>query len=227
MVQASLFFGLSEHPTDVDPVILGELAGGLSGSFLVEDPLYCVEHVAAVLRRGQIGQRAILVYQRDNLCHLGFRGLFGVLNLFDLFVALLGQTGQIVLKAYHAVVGGAVCSSLDAILFGHLPSLVFTLEKCVAKIIRRMALLSGERTGLCISQRVSEIGISSSYRFTIRLPVRKRHQILVTGPLISDKQRRPFSRREAGHLQSPWIAKVASSPARSDGSTSGLPCPFR
>ena len=97
--QALLVFGLSEHLTDVDTVGLGELASGLPGSLFVEDPLHRLEYVAAIFRRGQIGQRSILVYQGDNLRHLGFHGLFGVLNLFDLFVALVGQTGQIVLKA--------------------------------------------------------------------------------------------------------------------------------
>jgi hypothetical protein len=89
---------LSKHLANIDAVGLRELASRLRVSLRVEDPLHRIEYVAAIFRRGEIGQRSILVYRGDNLRHLGFHGLFGVLNLFDLFVALFGQTGQIVLK---------------------------------------------------------------------------------------------------------------------------------
>ncbi|KLO26664.1 hypothetical protein [Mycobacterium haemophilum] len=79
---------LSEHLADVGAIGLRELPSGLAGSLLVEDPLYRVEYVAAVFRRGQISQRSILVNHGDNLWHFGFRRLFRILDLFDLFITL-------------------------------------------------------------------------------------------------------------------------------------------
>jgi hypothetical protein len=175
LLQILLVFGLSEHLTDVDAVALCELAGGLPGSLRIEDPLHRVEYVAGILRRGQIGERFILVYHSDNLRHLGLKGLFWVLDLFDLFVALLSQIGQIVLEAYHAVVRGAIRALLDAILFGHLPGLILTLTEDVAKIIGRMALLLGKRTTLGIAQHVRKIGESRLYVSAVDLAMRKCH----------------------------------------------------
>jgi hypothetical protein len=171
LLQILLVFGWSEHLTDVDAVGLCELAGRLPGSLRIEDPLHRVEYVAGILRRGQIGERSILVYHSDNLRHLGLKGLFRVLDLFDLFVALLSQIGKIVLEAYRAVVRGAVRALLDAILFGHLPGLILTLAEDVAKIIGRMALLFGERTRLRIAQHVRKIGKASLDISTIDLAV--------------------------------------------------------
>jgi hypothetical protein len=89
----------SEYLGYVDVVCLRELAGGLSGSFRVEDPLHRAQDVAAVLRSCNIGQHSVLVYCRDNLCHPSFHGFFRVLDGLDLFVAFLGQTGQVLLEA--------------------------------------------------------------------------------------------------------------------------------
>ena len=96
------------------------------------------------------------MYCGDDLRHLGFHGLFGILNLFDPLVAFLGQIGQIVPEAYHAVVGGAVRALLDAVLFSHLPRLFFTLSEGLAKIVSSKALLFGEWPSLGITQHISQ-----------------------------------------------------------------------
>jgi hypothetical protein len=85
-----LVLWLSKHLPDIKAVGLRELTSRLPGGLLVQDPLHRVEDVAAIFRGSKIGQRSILVYCCHNLRHLGFHGLFGVLDLFDLFVTLVG-----------------------------------------------------------------------------------------------------------------------------------------
>jgi hypothetical protein len=155
--QVTLVVGLSEHLPDIKAVGLRELASRLPGSLLVEDPLHPIEYVAAIFRRDQIGQRSILMYHGDNLRHLGLKRPFRVLDLFDLFVALLSQIGQIVLEAYHAVVRGAILALFDAVLFGNPASLTLTLAEGIAKILSRVAPLSGKRTRLGVAQHVCKI----------------------------------------------------------------------
>jgi hypothetical protein len=72
ILKCPFLIGLSEHSSHVEAVVLRELAGRLSGSLRVEDPLHRVNHIAAILRCGQTGERSILVYYGDDLCHLHF-----------------------------------------------------------------------------------------------------------------------------------------------------------
>jgi hypothetical protein len=203
ILEFPLLIGLPEHLSDVEVVGLCELAGRLPGSFRVEDPLHRVEHVAAILCRCDIGQCSILVYRGDDLCHLGFHGLFGVLDIFDLFIALLSQTGQIVSKALHAVVGSAIRTFLDAVLFGHEVGMLLTLLKGITEIIGRMTPLRGERTRLGILQHVRKLIVSSFDGSAICLAILECQHVLLIGPLITDKKWRPFSGREVGHLHIP------------------------
>jgi hypothetical protein len=62
-----------------------------------------------------------------------------------------------VLKALHAVVGGAIPTLLDTVLLSDPPCLIFTLPESIAEIISRIALLFGERTGLRIPQHVRKM----------------------------------------------------------------------
>jgi hypothetical protein len=110
------------------------------------------------------------------------------LDLFDLLVALFSHAGQVVLKPNRAVVRGAVRALLDAILVRHPPSLLFSLAECVAKVIGRVTLLSGERTGLGVTQHVCKMHESTLDLSAIQLAMRKCHQILVIRPLVTDKQ---------------------------------------
>jgi hypothetical protein len=155
--QGCLVVGLSEHFPDIKAVGLCELARRLPSSLRIKDPLHRVEHVAAIFRRGKVGQRSMLVYCGHNLRNLGFHGLFGVLDLFDLFIALLGQIRQIVLEAHHAVVGAAIGALLDTVLFSNPPRLILTLPENIAEIVSRIALLFGERTRLRVAQHAREI----------------------------------------------------------------------
>jgi hypothetical protein len=189
MRQAFLVFQLSEHLTDVNTVSLCELASGLSGSLLVENPLHRVEHIAAIFRGSKISQCSILVYCGDNLRNLGFHGLFGVLDLFDPLVALVSQIGQIVLEAHHAVVGGTIRALLDTVFFSNLPRLILALPESVTEIVSRIALLFGEGAGLGIAQHIRKMHVPSFDLTTIDLAVGQRHQILVIRPLIAYKQK--------------------------------------
>lgn len=72
------------------------------------------------------------MYRGDHLRDFGFHGLFGMLDLIDPLIAFCGQTCQVLPKAYHAVVGSAVCPLFDGVLFGHLACLLFTLPEGVA-----------------------------------------------------------------------------------------------
>jgi hypothetical protein len=139
--------GLSEHLTYINAVGLRELTRWLPDSLAVEYSLHRIEHIAAVFRRGEIRQRLILVYCRDDLRHFSFHGLFRDLDLVDLLVAIFGQISQILLETYHAVVGRAIRILLDAVLFGNLTRLILTLAEAVAEIANCVALLFRKWTG--------------------------------------------------------------------------------
>jgi hypothetical protein len=83
------------------------------------------------------------VYCSDDLRHLRFYGLFGILYLFDPLVTLLGHVGQIVLEAHHAVVDAAVRVLLNAVLLSNLPRLIFALSVRIAKVVHCVAPLIG------------------------------------------------------------------------------------
>ncbi|OMC52690.1 hypothetical protein A5747_21080 [Mycobacterium sp. IS-836] len=83
--------------------------------------------------------------------HLGCHRLFGVLDFFDPLITLVGQIGQIVLEALHAVVGGAIRALFDTVLFSNLACLIFTPLESVAEIISRIAMLFSQRSGLGIA----------------------------------------------------------------------------
>ncbi|ORB18720.1 hypothetical protein BST37_00710 [Mycobacterium noviomagense] len=70
-----LVVGLPIHLAHIETVSLGEFASRLALSLRIHDGLHRVENILAVLRRGKIGQRSILMYCSDNLCHLDFFGL--------------------------------------------------------------------------------------------------------------------------------------------------------
>jgi hypothetical protein len=65
-----------------------------------------------------------------------------------------------VLQAYHAVVGGAICALLGAVLFCDLARLFLALAESVTEIVSRKALLLSERTSLSIPQHVSKMCIT-------------------------------------------------------------------
>jgi hypothetical protein len=182
-----LVVGLPEHLSNIDAVGLRELTSRLPGSLLVEDPLHRFQHVAARFCRRESCQRSRLVYHGNNLWHLCFDGLLRALDLFDLLVALFRHGGQVVLKANRAVVRGAVCALLHTILVRHPPRLLFSLAEGVAKIVGRVSLLSGEWTSLGVVQHVGKMNESTFHLSAIRLAMRKRQQILVIRPLITDK----------------------------------------
>ena len=166
---------LSEHLRDIDAVGMCELASRLAGPLLVEDLLHRVEHVTAILRCGQTGKGSALVYQCNDLRHLGLYGLLRALDFFDLVVALLGQTCQILLKAKGAVVGGAIRPLLYAVLVGDSSRLILPLAEGVAKIIGCMPLLSAERAGLGVAQDGRKICVRVFDLSAIELAMRKRH----------------------------------------------------
>ncbi|OMC52993.1 hypothetical protein A5745_23135 [Mycobacterium sp. IS-2888] len=156
---------------DIKAVGLRELTGGLPCGLLIQDPLHRIEDIAAIFRGSKTGQRSILVYGGHNLRHLGSRGLFGVLDLFDPLITLVSQIGQIVLEALHAVVGSAVRAFLGAVLFSNPSRLILTLPESVTEIVSRIALLFGERTGLRIAKHICEMHKPSFDLPTIHLPV--------------------------------------------------------
>ncbi len=120
---------LSEHLADIGTIRVGELAGRLTYSVLIEYPLYRVEHVAGIFGRSKIGQHSILLNHSNNLRHLEFYRLFGVLNFLYCFVAFLGQSRQVVSEAQHAVVGAAVRIFLYRIFLGHPPGIFLASAK--------------------------------------------------------------------------------------------------
>ena len=124
---------------------------------------------------------------RDNLCCLNFRRFIGVSDFFDLFVALLCQTSQIVPKAQHAVIGGAIRPYLDTVLFGDSPRLIFPVTECVAEVVGRVTSLLVEGTRLGVAQQVREVRQPILDVFAIRLGVLKYDQIVVIGPLIANE----------------------------------------
>jgi hypothetical protein len=152
-------------------VTLCELAGRLPGSLSIEDPLHRVEHVTAILCGNEIRQRSVLVYHSDNLWHFRFTRLLRFLDLFDAFIALLGQTGQIVLKADHAVVRGAVSALFNAILFGHSAGVIFTVAEGGAEVLGCVTLLVHERTCSGAEQNVGKINVFCSYLSAMSLAV--------------------------------------------------------
>lgn len=159
----------------IKAVGLRELTSRLPQSLFVQDSLHRVEDVAAIFRGSHAGQCSILVYCGDNLRHLGFYRLFGVLDLFDPLITLVCQTCQIALKALHAVVRGAIRTLFDPILFCHPPRLALTLAEGVAEVISCVALLFCERTGLRHSQHICEMSVPSFDLSPIHLPMRKGH----------------------------------------------------
>jgi hypothetical protein len=104
-------------------------------------------------------------------------------------ISFVGQIRQIVLEAHHAVVGGAIRALLDTVLFSNPPRLIFTPLKSVAKIVGRITLLFGERTGLSIAQHIRKMHVPSFELSTIDLAMRQCHQVLVIRPLIANQQK--------------------------------------
>ncbi|MEE3065651.1 MAG: hypothetical protein VYA67_17165 [Actinomycetota bacterium] len=97
------------------------------------------------------------MYRGDDLRNFGFRRLFGLLDFVDLLISLFGQGGQIVLEAHHAVIGRAIRVFLSAILIGNLARSDLTLAESISKIVDRITLLLGKRTGPSIAQHLSKI----------------------------------------------------------------------
>jgi hypothetical protein len=65
--------------------------------------------------------------------------------------------------------------------------LILSLPESVAKIVCRMALLPGERTGLSVAKHVGKMDKPSFDLTAVELAMRKRHQVLVIRPLITDQ----------------------------------------
>jgi len=117
----------------------------------------------------------MLVDGGNNLGHLCYLGLFGVLDLFDPFITLLGQIGQIVLKAHHAVVGGGIRALLDAVLFCNTLRLRLALSESVAEIVSGIAPLFGEGASLGMTQQVGKLREPSLDLSAVGLALRKCH----------------------------------------------------
>ena len=147
---------------DVDAVCLCELPGGLARfpphreSVCVASNTLPAYFAAAILASARYWCIAATI-----CVTLASTGSLEFLDLFDPLVALLGQTSQIVLEAYRAVVCGAIRTLLDAVLVGDSARLILSLAESVAKIVRRMALLSGEWTSLGVAQHLCKMDKSS------------------------------------------------------------------
>jgi hypothetical protein len=83
----------SEHLTHFEAVRLGKLTSGLPRNFCIEDLLHCIGNVATILCCDHICLSSIAVDRLDDLWDFGHNRLFRILDLFDLFVALVGHIG--------------------------------------------------------------------------------------------------------------------------------------
>ncbi|MCV7028869.1 hypothetical protein [Mycobacterium sherrisii] len=124
----------------------------------------------------------------DDLHHLNFQKLLRALDVNDPLVTLFGQISQIVLETNDAVVRYGICVLLNAVLLGNLACVVLALSEGVAKIMRRKAMLIGERTGSSVAQRVGETSKPKFYLPAVCPAVRQNHQILVGRPLMAYEQ---------------------------------------
>ncbi|OBA64092.1 hypothetical protein A5647_03255 [Mycobacterium sp. 1100029.7] len=165
---------------------MGELTCGLSRCLFVQYSLHCIENITAVFGSRDVGEGAVLMQRGDNLRNLRCHWLFGVLDLFDSLVALVGQVSQNLPKADHAVVCGCVGTLLFAVLFRYLARLIFTLFKSVSEVVDCVALLFGKRTCLCAAQHVGKVRESGLHCSPVKLAMRQCHQIVVVYPLIAD-----------------------------------------
>jgi hypothetical protein len=93
ILEVLLVVGRSEHPADVKPLTLRELACRLASSICVKDLLHRVKYVAGVLCGNHVCQSTILVYRGDYLGDLGFQGCLGILYLVDSLIAFFGNVG--------------------------------------------------------------------------------------------------------------------------------------
>ncbi len=91
LLEILLVVRVSEHLACVETVSLRELASRLSSwSLRVENLLHRIEHVAGPFRRSRASQRSALIDRGDDLSNFRFRRLFGVFDIFDLLVVLVG-----------------------------------------------------------------------------------------------------------------------------------------
>ncbi|MEZ0351682.1 hypothetical protein [Mycobacterium sp. pR1184] len=126
------------------------------------------------------------MYRGDDLRDLSFDGQFGLLDLLDPLIAFFRKIGQIVLETHHTVVGRVVRSLFDAVLFGNLPCLLFTLPEGLAQIISGNAALVRKWPSLGAAKQVAIICETSLDVSAVIPAMQKYHQIRVVDPLVTD-----------------------------------------